>query len=238
MEFTIDFVAVRSIIKGELKQAGAEIAERGVLDAYRQSLQRHDARLADAADANLLACKQGCSWCCNFSVDARPVEIFNIEQHIQQHFSAQQLQALRSEITANSKVLAPLDDIERMQHNIKCPFLQQGSCSIYAARPQTCRNYHATSSAGCQQSFEQPDNFDIAPEYAPLVYQTGAAQVDAFSQAVSDAGFDIQAYELNGALLEMLSQPQAVRARFDAGLPAFLGVVGTEVPMEFIDLAE
>jgi Fe-S-cluster containining protein len=235
MEFAIDFATVRAIIADEAKQARADIAQLGVLPAYQQSLLRHDARLANAADAHTLACKAGCSWCCHFSVDVRPVEALNILEHVQQTFSVEAQQRLRAEVEANSRVLGQLDETQRMQHNGKCPFLIENRCGIYAARPQTCRNYHATNSAGCQQSYEEPDNFDIAPEYAPLVYQSGAAHVDAFSRAVQVAGYDIAAYELNSALAAALADPEAVRQRFAAKLPAFIGLDATDVSMEFID---
>jgi Fe-S-cluster containining protein len=238
MEFAIDFAMVRKIVADESRQAHSDISTFGVLPAYRQSLQRHDARLADAADANTLACKAGCSWCCHFSVDARPVEVLNILEFMQTAFSAVEQQRLRTEIEANAQVLGQLDEMQRMLHTIKCPFLSDGRCTIYAARPQTCRNYHATSSAGCQQSYEEPDNFDIEPEYAPLVYQSGAAHVDAFSRAMQEADYDIAAYELNSALTIALAQPQAVQQRFDAKLPVFVDIEATEVPMEFIDTDE
>jgi Fe-S-cluster containining protein len=236
MEFTIDFALVRRIVAQETTQAQTEVAAMGPLPAYRRSLQRHDQRLSEAADADTLACKVGCAWCCHFSVDVRPVEVFNILEFMQVTFSAAEQQRLRTEIEASSRVLGPLDEIQRMQHTIKCAFLADGRCSIYPARPQTCRNYHATNAAGCQQSYEQPDNFDIAPEYAPLVYQSGAAHVDAFSKALQDSGYDIAAYEMNSALNEALGQPGATGQRFAAKLPVFLGTEGTEVPMEFIDV--
>ncbi len=236
MEFTIDFATVRRIVAQETVQTQAEIAALGVLPAYQHSLVRHDCRLSEAADADTLACKAGCAWCCHFSVDVRPVEVLNILEFMQKKFTAAEQQSLRTEIEANSRVLGPLDEMQRMQQTIKCPFLVDSRCSIYAARPQTCRNYHATSAAGCQQSYEQPDNFDIAPEYAPLVYQSGAAHVDAFSRAMQDAGYDIAAYELNTALAEALAQPDATRQRFAARLPVFVGIEGAEVAMEFIDI--
>jgi Fe-S-cluster containining protein len=238
MEFAIDFATVRKIVADEGRQAQSDIHQLGVLPAYRQSLRRHDERLANAADASTLACKSGCSWCCHFSVDVRPVEVLNILEFMQTEFSAVEQQRLRTEIEANSQVLGQLDDMQRMLHNIKCPFLTEGRCTIYAARPQTCRNYHATNSAGCQKSYEEPDNFDIEPEYAPLVYQSGAAHVDAFSKVMQDVGYDIAAYELNSALTAVLADPAVARQRFAARLPVFIGIEATDVPQEFIELDE
>lgn len=234
MEIIIDFAAVRRIASQEYRQAGAEIAALGPLPAYQNSQRRHDQRLAEAPDAASLACQAGCAWCCYFSVDLRPAEVFHILDFIESHWTPQARDRLRAEIETNSAVLATLDEVERMRRNVKCPFLSEGRCSIYAARPQTCRNYHATDAAGCRKSFEEPDNLDIDPEFAPHVYQAGGAHVDAFSKALHDAGYDIMAFELNTVLSAALADAGA-RRRFEARQPAFPQLTGTEVPFEFLD---
>jgi Fe-S-cluster containining protein len=244
MEITIDFALVRSILKQEHVQARADIAEAGIVQAYERSQRRHDARLAAAPDAPSLACKAGCSWCCHFTVDIRPVEVFRILDFIENNFTAQELARVRREIAANSAVLRQLDDVEHMQRNIKCPFLSAGRpmnvpagrCTIYAGRPQTCRNYHATNSAGCQKSFEEPDNLDIDPDFAPLVYQTGGAHVDGFSKAMLEAGYDVGAYELNSALAAAMAEPAAARRRFETGQQTFPSLHATDASPEFEDV--
>lgn len=235
MEFTIDFALVRKITTQEGIEARTEINELGPLRAYQRSIERHDQRLAQAPDAPSLACQAGCSWCCHFSVDVRPVEVLNILEFVAQRFNPLEREKLRTEIAANSAELAQLDELQRMRRNLRCPFLLDGRCSIYAARPQTCRNYHATNAAGCRKSFEEPDNDDIAPEYAPLVYQAGAAHVEAFSKALADAGYDVSAYELNSALAIALAQPDSVRQSFEARRAPLAGLEGREAPCEFID---
>ena len=234
MEFTLDLALIRRIANAEVTQARAEIAELGVLSAYRLSLQRHDERLAQADDADQLACQSGCSWCCHFSVDVRPVEVFNLLDAMQALPPLEQ-QRLQAAFAANSQVLGELDEVQRMQQNLACPFLVVGRCSVYAARPQTCRNYHATNAAGCQQSFEQPDNFDIAPEYAPLVYQSGGAQVEAFTRAMDQAGYDTTAYELNSALHVAWPQVAQARQRFLDRQPCLAPLQGEPVGFELTD---
>jgi Fe-S-cluster containining protein len=237
MEFVIDFVLIRKLTTREYRLAKQEIAALGIMSAFNNSLQRHDVQLATSADISTLACKQGCSWCCHFSVDVRPVEVFNIVHFITSHFNAERLERLCGELVANNEILAALDDEQRMRHNIKCPFLIEGSCSIYPVRPQTCRNYHATDSAGCQQSYEQPDNMDIAPEYAPITFQTGAAQVDAFAKAMQENGFVIDVFELNGAILDALDNPDTSWQRFTEKQSPF-HVAGNDIPLEFMDMEE
>lgn len=235
MEFTLNISAIKKIVAQEDALARAEMAEFGPLEAFRNSLQRHDRRLANAHDAATLACKAGCSWCCHFSIDIRPVEALNILDFMSRELSEADNERIRSEAEANSEQLRSLDDIQRMQRNIKCPFLSDGRCAIYAARPQACRNYHATNAEGCQRSFEDPGNLDIAPDFAPMVYQNGHAHVDAFAKVMRDAGYDVDAYEMNQALVSTLSQPDVVRARFQGKQKAF-DFDGLDVPSEFGDL--
>lgn len=237
MEFTIDFELVRKLARNEYRQARSEIAELGVMQAFKNSLTRHDAQLAQAADQPSLACKQGCSWCCHFSIDIRPVEAFNIVEFLCANFSAERINQIRSELIANQATLNQLDEEQRMRLNIKCPFLLEGRCSIYPARPQTCRNYHATDSAGCKQSYDQPDNMDIAPEYAPITFQTGATQVDAFAKAMHDAGFAIDVYEMNTAVLEVLTDSNNTWKCFINKVAPFTAA-GSDIPLEFAEMKE
>ena len=89
--------------------------------------------------------------------------------------------------------------------------------------------------AGCQQSYEEPENLDIDPDFAPGVFQAGGAHVEAFSAAMCEAGYDEDAYELNCALDAALSSDSA-RERFESGLKPFTDRSGEEVTAEFDDL--
>ena len=235
MEITIDLALVRKLVKDEYVTARAEIAQYGPAGAYARSQQRHDARLSEAPDAATLACRAGCSWCCHFTVDIRAVEALRIVDFMTSALGPEEQARIRHEVRANSESLRGIDDVGRMQRNIRCPFLKDAQCQIYEARPQTCRNYHATNAAGCQKSFEEPDNLDIDPDFAALTYQTGGAHVDGFSMAMRDAGYDVAAYEMNIALEAALSEPQ-FRARFEMHADPILQ--GAEVPLEFADPEE
>ncbi len=233
MEIAVDEQLVQRIVTEELQQAHAEIDRLGPVAAYESSRLRHDARISAAADAHTLACKNGCFWCCYFTVDVRAVEVFSILDFMDRELRLTEQARVRSEIAANSELLRGLSDLERMQRNVKCPFLVAGRCSIYAARPQTCRNYHATDATGCQASYERPDNIEIDPEFAPLVYQSGGAHVDAFSSALEQRGYDVRAYELSTALAVAIADPES-RARFAAKQPPFPSISGADVPPEFL----
>jgi Fe-S-cluster containining protein len=235
MEISLDLAFIRRIPAQEHELARGEIRNEGVFRALENSQQRHDSRIASAPDVGTLACRAGCTWCCHFSVDVRAVEVFRILDYVERTLPDDEKTRIYAEVRANSEALKEMDEIERMRRNVKCPFLSQGRCTIYSARPQTCRNYHATDVAGCQQSFEDPDNLEIDPEFAPLVYQAGGAHVDAFSAALRDEGYDTNVYELNCAIDAALSEPGA-RERFESKLSPFIALSGDDVPGEFEDL--
>lgn len=235
MEISLDVPFVLGVLAQERELARGEIRDIGVMRAYENSRERHDARIAAAPDVGTLACRAGCTWCCHFSVDVRAVEAFGIIDFVERTFTPEEKSRVYSEVRTNAATLNGMDDIERMRHNIKCPFLSAGRCSIYTARPQTCRNYHATAVAGCQASFENPDNLEIDPEFAPLVYQAGGAHVDAFTRAMREEGYDTNVYELNCALNAALADPTA-SYRFEAKSAPFQTLSGDDVPGEFEDL--
>jgi Fe-S-cluster containining protein len=235
MEFTLDIARLREILAQEYARAGEDIRSLGPVSALAVSGQRHDQRVAAADDIDTLACRTGCAWCCHFTIDVRPAEVFRILDYMRQSLSSEEQGRVFSEVHENSRLMSALADGERAMKNVKCPFLSQGQCAIYEARPQSCRNYHATDVAGCRRSYEEPENLEIDPEFAPGVYQAGGAHVEAFSAAMRDAGYDESAYELNSALAIALSQVDA-RERFEARRLPFVGLTGEEVVAEFDDL--
>lgn len=237
MEIEIDIPFVRRLLAEEHVRARDEIREVGVLRAYENSRQRHDSRIAAAPDVGTLACRSGCTWCCHFSVDVRAVEVFSILEFVERKLTPAEKARIYSEVRTNSAALQGMDDMERMRRNVKCPFLSDGRCSIYEARPQTCRNYHATDVVGCQASYENPDDFEIDPEFAPMVYQAGGAHVDAFTRAMREAGYDTDVYELNCALDTALSEPDA-RKRFESKQAPFKKLSGDDVAGEFEEFGD
>jgi Fe-S-cluster containining protein len=235
MEFTLDVPLIRDILMRECALVGEEIRDVGVLRALESSQQRHDARIAAAPDVGTLACRAGCTWCCYFTVDVRAAEVFRILDFVEQTFTPEAKARVYAEVRVNSMALRNLGEGERVTRNVKCPFLNEGRCTVYRTRPQSCRNYHATNVAGCRQSYEDPENLDIDPDFAPGVYQVGGAHVEAVGTAMHNAGYDVNAYELNCALDAALSEPGA-RGRFESGLKPFTGLSGEEVLAEFDDL--
>jgi Fe-S-cluster containining protein len=236
VEITIDFEAVRAVLRDEYERMSAETRALGPLRALVLSQQRHDVRLATATDAHTLSCREGCSWCCHFRVDVRSVELVQILRFVREHLPAEEQQRLFRSVSERAELIATLSEEEHLGTNIACAFLTDGRCSIYSVRPQTCRNYHATRVDGCRQSFDDPQNSDIDPEYAPGVYQAGGSHVDAVASALKDAGFDVSVHEMHTGLAAIWQTPDAAAHRFEMGRAPLENAHSFEPETEFRNL--
>ena len=235
MEFTLDIALIRQTLKRELQDARADIGRDGPISALARALTRQDQAIRAAKDADLLACRPGCVWCCHFTIDVRAAEVFTIRHFVDRQFTDAAKARVYAEVRANSQLFASMSEEARATQNVKCPFLVDRQCSIYPVRPQSCRNYHATDAVGCEQSYQDPENQDIDPEFAPEVYQLGLSHVEAFSVALREAGYDADVYELNGAFAAAETLPEA-RLLFDSKIKPFSGLIGEEPDLQFDDL--
>ena len=83
-----------------------------------------------------LACTKGCDTCCRSLVQVNPLFALLAVHEARQTFPPDRLQALKDRTEAG----VPF-----------CPFLFEGSCSIYAARPMVCRGYYSLNVDLCRQ---------------------------------------------------------------------------------------
>src|SRR5690348_4110065 len=102
MEFTLDIRLIRGILERERAETSDDIRALGVLSALDRSQRRHDARIAAAPDVATLACREGCTWCCYFTVDVRAAEVFRILDFVEQSFTPEEKARVYAEVRANS----------------------------------------------------------------------------------------------------------------------------------------
>jgi Fe-S-cluster containining protein len=171
-----------------------------------------------------IACRNGCNFCCHIAVSATIVEIEVIASYVRAHWSAAAIEALMTRIESTYRLT--VDD--RFAKHSPCPFLVDGSCSIYSVRPFACRRQVSIDAKLCEKALDGDDaNFP----FIKTVAQHGANVRVATAAATKACGIDYTAYELTGAVRKFLQGQINIR-RFDRGKDFGDEVLADAVPKE------
>lgn len=168
-----------------------------------------------------LACCEGCGICCSLRVDVFAHEVFLLARHIGRQFSAGEIEALLARLEMHAQEVLPMTPFEHATTNVRCPLLAEGRCTVYAARPHSCRRHHSQDLATCQYTYDHPTDLESPAAHDRELYRalTGAMQqnIDVYFQL----GYDTTIYELGTALREALVDPASWQRWCDRG-QAFL----------------
>lgn len=131
-----------------------------------------------------LACGQGCSFCCH-----RPGVLVTVPEFIHlwrrvSDFGESTLARVRVAAAAYASLASGLALDQANSHNIPCPLLDDGRCSVYAARPLCCRGYNSLDVDCCRRGFESAAGLpvtgnDHVPAFSLLMYAANGTQLGA-----------------------------------------------------------
>lgn len=169
-----------------------------------------------------LACGAGCSLCCSLRVDVFAHEVFLVAHYIWTHFSATEFAEVSERLAAHSAKVVPLTPFEHATTNTRCALLHDDRCSVYAARPHSCRRHHSRELAACQYTFDHPTDLETPAAHDAALYRTLTEAMLLGAEEYARLGFDCTIYELGSALEEALRDPTCW-ARWRYGGQAFLG---------------
>jgi Fe-S-cluster containining protein len=190
--------------------------------ALQKSYVRYDNLIAKAFDnaTQKPACQAGCSFCCYYKVEARAHEVLVIKEYISKHFSAEKIAEVIQEATANAAIIRTLTPAQHLTTNLKCALLHNNQCSIYSVRPFRCRNFHSTDVVACEASFNDPANMSVSTGMIEDAAILADAHTQGFETAAEHTGRDNRIYDFNTALVEVLSDEQALK-RYRRGKKTF-----------------
>jgi Fe-S-cluster containining protein len=164
-----------------------------------------------------IACGKGCSHCCNIWVSVTAPEALRIAKIVKARGDK-----------AIAKVRAAYDNTNthdfdsRDQHPYPCPLLDGDICTIYDARPSSCRWAASASSEVCKRSYLNETNEDIP---TPMAYLMGRNVFSlAMHVALRRGKLVDHSYEFNAALTRALETEDA-ETQWLAGEDAFAGVL-------------
>jgi Fe-S-cluster containining protein len=148
---------------------GQEVSASNLLRAIDQLYRSVDELLASflgrtAAEGVPAHCKKRCSWCCYQEVFAVTHEFLYLREHVLRNLSAKEQADILEK--AGEKVKRTMNRTmeERLKVRYACPFLVDGSCLTYGARPMACRIYLSSSVSSCKLEHDQPENGRSMPE--------------------------------------------------------------------------
>lgn len=112
------------------------------------------ARIGGEAREAALACRKGCCWCCYLPVEAGAAEVVYALEHAKRVLDEAAFDALRVRIRA-AAARYPRKNTGPCSANPPCPFLADGACLVYAARPLACRGWNSRDANACENAWRE-----------------------------------------------------------------------------------
>ncbi|HXF53630.1 MAG TPA: YkgJ family cysteine cluster protein [Hyphomicrobiaceae bacterium] len=169
-------------------------------------------------DAAPLACRKGCAYCCYAAVMVTAPEAFHLARAVRTGKAASFL--------ARAAATAGMTAAERFGRKLPCPLLKDNLCTVYAARPLSCRRVTSFAVEPCREEYEGLGG-DILLPRAPVAH-AGNAQIPLLA-ALKASGHPPRLYELAAAVTLVLDTENA-EARWLAGEDIFAGIGACEEP--------
>lgn len=174
--------------------------------ALRWGMEELDSTYAgtSAAVRATVACRAGCDFCCRVPVDVQAHEVFFAADHIQVHFAPDALAEVIARLDAHRGRVAAFAEGARATSRQPCELLHQGSCSIYAGRPEACRSHHTSDAKVCEANMADP-KVNLSKVYIPALRARMFAVMLGMDEAIEAAGYDDRSYDFGSALHEALT---------------------------------
>jgi Fe-S-cluster containining protein len=158
---------------------------------------------ADAGARASVACRSGCAACCHEQVAAQAHEVLIAAEFIQRTFSPVDLETAIAQAAAHREAHAGRGEAAWKSPRTPCAMLREGACSIYEARPESCRSHHSHDAALCQINLDAGrEEHDVT---VPGVRGRMFAVMLGIDHAAESAGYDANAYDFGSALYEALT---------------------------------
>lgn len=195
------FVSLSRVMREKLRVS----VDRGSINPLMHFTYECFEKSAAKLDLSTLACRKGCSHCCNIWTDAYAPEIFfAAKQAVRNGYDATN-NLLRNTAQFSSKVTFA----QRDKLPIPCPLLIEDNCGIYKQRPLNCRTAISLDEEACRKAFIDSAEIDIpvASGWSNL----GQIFSMALKGALFHAGLPCEPYEWNSAVHLAAGDPELER---------------------------
>jgi len=186
----------------------ADVA-RLVSDLSRRSDTQIEAILARAQGLPLPVCTKGCAYCCHQSVEVLPTEAINIAHNIRTKLAADALAHTREKLAKLDERTRNMGTRARAAARLPCALLVGNLCSIYEARPLSCRSVYSFDADKCRKSFTARRPESVIVDYFGPAKEITRAYASLLKFGAQEAGLSAHGLRLAAALRVALGSPEA-----------------------------
>lgn len=137
-------------------------------------------------EGNPVACKKGCSFCCQQTVLASTYELLYLAEFVKKKFPANAHSVIfqKAENKWDKTKSLKLDSL--LKHKAPCPLLHStgGFCMAYQARPMACRIYLSSSMKSCEDDLNAPADDSIFPALFEMPLRAGRMMNEGFQARI------------------------------------------------------
>lgn len=180
-------------------------------------------------------CAKGCAACCTLRVTATAPEVFMIAKFIEgtaRRYAQAGVDLCARLLQADERTRG-LTEVQRVALRQPCPFIAQGTCTIYPVRPLACRGHASHDRRACAQA--AAGRIDTVPFSQPHRWVRSVVQ-SALQAMWRARGLAHGAYELNHALVIALQARAGWRAWCEGADP--LAPAAVEAPADLAAMGE
>jgi Fe-S-cluster containining protein len=152
-----------------------------------------------------VACKKGCAWCCHQAVFAVTHEFLYLHEYVQKHVSGKKQEELLGKARDRVKITLNRSEADQLKIRAACPFLENGSCSVYAARPMACRIYLSASEASCKKEHDLPSDTRNFPGLFDFPLRAGRMMNEGFVAWLKQSGLQVSELAIEQGYASMIT---------------------------------
>jgi Fe-S-cluster containining protein len=151
--------ALRRVLETEPQKLALKLYE--VLDSWLATFNRDAPQELKQA----VACRSGCSACCHIVPEVSRGEMQLIASYIHQRLSAEQQSVIETRTKEAAQKVREHGGNAHASWPLRCPLLaDDGNCSVYRARPSTCRAWLSSDKNKCDANLAAAQTGSISPD--------------------------------------------------------------------------
>ena len=100
---------------------------------------------------------------------------------------------------------------DQLQIRMACPFLEDGDCSVYSARPMACRIYLSSSVSACRKEHDNPGDEKEFPGLFEFPLQAGRMLNEGFVAYLKHNGLSSAEVPIEQGFASMVTHGQSFR---------------------------